>query len=205
MKRILCFGDSNTFGFMPATQNRYSKNERWSGLLANYLDTDFEVIEEGRNNRTGFIDNPAGTEYIGIKYLPIYIKDKNIDICIISLGTNDSQFCYNLTANIIEQGLTTIIKTLKTLNNKMEIIIVPTVNYDENILNGFFSIMFNKKSIEINNKTFNTYKDFANKNNCLYFDFNKYAKPSIEDGLHYSKESHQIIAKELSKFIKENS
>ena len=38
--------------------------------------------------------------------------------------------------------------------------------------------------------------------NCKYFDFNELVKPSQTDGLHYTKESHQIIAQHLAEFIK---
>ena len=34
------------------------------------------------------------------------------------------------------------------------------------------------------------------------FDFNKIVTPSEVDGLHYTKESHQIIAQHLSEFVK---
>ena len=37
---------------------------------------------------------------------------------------------------------------------------------------------------------------------CKYFDFNELVKPSQTDGLHYAKESHQIIAQHLAEFIK---
>ena len=34
MKKVLCFGDSNTFGFIQESGKRYDKNTRWSGILA---------------------------------------------------------------------------------------------------------------------------------------------------------------------------
>ncbi|MGN0268135.1 MAG: arylesterase [Lachnospiraceae bacterium] len=32
MKKILCYGDSNTWGLIPGTQNRFPQNVRWTGL-----------------------------------------------------------------------------------------------------------------------------------------------------------------------------
>ena len=31
MKEILCFGDSNTYGLIPGTKNRYGRDTRWTG------------------------------------------------------------------------------------------------------------------------------------------------------------------------------
>ena len=47
VKRILLFGDSNTWGFIPVTAKRYPRDVRWSGVLAKELGTGYEVIEEG--------------------------------------------------------------------------------------------------------------------------------------------------------------
>ena len=60
MKKILCYGDSNTFGYNPETGGRYDKNTRWSGILSYLLKENYEIIEEGMNNRTAFFKNPEG-------------------------------------------------------------------------------------------------------------------------------------------------
>ena len=45
MKSILCFGDSNTWGYDPATKTRFSRNIRWTGVLQNCLEDDFYIIK----------------------------------------------------------------------------------------------------------------------------------------------------------------
>ena len=37
MKVILCYGDSNTWGFDPLTQERFLPRVRWTGVLARQL------------------------------------------------------------------------------------------------------------------------------------------------------------------------
>lgn len=37
MKKILCYGDSNTFGYNPANGLRFDENNRWSGILKSTL------------------------------------------------------------------------------------------------------------------------------------------------------------------------
>ena len=51
-RRILCFGDSNTWGFDPRDpiESRYPPEERWPDLLAQA--TGWDVINLGLNGRT---------------------------------------------------------------------------------------------------------------------------------------------------------
>ena len=45
--RILCYGDSNTWGYISDSDHqRHSKTERWTGVLQNMLGDNFEIIEE---------------------------------------------------------------------------------------------------------------------------------------------------------------
>lgn len=37
MKNILCFGDSNTWGYDPVTGSRYAYDVRWTGRLQQML------------------------------------------------------------------------------------------------------------------------------------------------------------------------
>ncbi|MBQ8458789.1 hypothetical protein IJ541_01655 [bacterium] len=201
MKKILCYGDSNTFGFIPGTCGRYEKNQRWSGILSQLL-PDSEIIEEGMNNRTGFFKSPEGLKHSGGDYLPIYLQNhKDIDVCIISLGTNDAQFFYNLNENIAYNGLKHLINSIKEINSNTKIIIIPPVRIKENIIDGIFSMQFDLKSVERIEKVFPIFEKTAKENDCFYYDLNKIVTPSDIDGLHYSIESHSIIAKNLADFI----
>jgi lysophospholipase L1-like esterase len=52
MWRILCYGDSNTWGYDPATQDRLDRDVRWPGVLRSALGEGYEIIEEGLGGRT---------------------------------------------------------------------------------------------------------------------------------------------------------
>ena len=57
MRNILCYGDSNTYGYSPHTTKRFSPLIRWTGRLAASLGWGYNVIEEGCNGRTtGYAD-----------------------------------------------------------------------------------------------------------------------------------------------------
>jgi lysophospholipase L1-like esterase len=202
MKKILCFGDSNTYGFVPKTCGRYDKSTRWTGILSELLGSDFEVIEGGMNNRTGFFKNPEGLKQSGGEYLPIYLQNhRDIDICVLSLGTNDAQFFYKLDEKNAKTGLEYLITTIREANAHTKIIIIPPVKISDNILSGMFSIQFDKNSIQTASKVFPIFKKVAEEKNCFYFDFNEFVTPSEEDGLHYSADSHRLIAQNLYEFI----
>lgn len=58
MKTILCYGDSNTWGYDPVTGGRLERDRRWPGVLRTQLGEGYLVIEEGLNGRTTVWDDP---------------------------------------------------------------------------------------------------------------------------------------------------
>lgn len=200
MKNILCFGDSNTFGFNPYNGSRYKENERWSGILKEELKEKFNVIEMGCNNRTCFIDNPSGIEQTGYKILPKYLT-KDIDIIIIALGINDIQFLFNPSLKDIKEGLINLIKIIKNIHPKIDIILLSPSTLTNDVLKGYFSCQFDDFSIEKSKELSKIYSSIADEFNCKFIDLNKIAKVSHADGLHYEIEEHKKIANYLKNFL----
>ena len=109
MRRIVCYGDSNTWGFVPGTGARYDENTRWTALLQKQLGADYQVVEEGVNARLTGFDDPYRDYLNGVKGLSYSLMaSKPIDLLIISLGTNDLKV-----TNVVESQ-----KGLKVLLNK---------------------------------------------------------------------------------------
>jgi hypothetical protein len=69
MRTILCYGDSNTWGYEPATGKRFPEDMRWPGVLARELGSGFRVIEEALNGRTTVRDDPVEEYKSGKDYL----------------------------------------------------------------------------------------------------------------------------------------
>ena len=67
--RILCFGDSLTWGFDPKDKIRMSDENRYTAQLQAMLGDEYMVIEEGQNGRTIATDDPAEGEKNGLKYI----------------------------------------------------------------------------------------------------------------------------------------
>ena len=78
--RILCFGDSNTYGYDPRSflGDRYGVKDRWPDLLAEM--TGWEVVNLGVNGRQ-IPRNPYALRAMK-EYAPV-------DLFLVMLGTND--------------------------------------------------------------------------------------------------------------------
>ena len=89
-QRIVCYGDSNTWGDAPLENRRFNPKERWTGLLQDKLGKDYEVIEEGLCGRT-FKAVEIGKEYrVGLTHLKAILSTHEpISYVIVMLGTND--------------------------------------------------------------------------------------------------------------------
>ncbi len=197
MKKIICYGDSNTFGFNPKNGSKFDNETCWTSLLQKKLGIEYEVINEGMCDRTGFSDNPNGILFSSQKHFPLLISKYNsIDSLILWIGTNDLMFQQDISFENIEYGLKNLIKLAKTKARR--IIIIPPVILSDKILEGYFKERFNEESIKKSKNIGNVYIKLANAYNCDFFDVNKYVKPSDFDGLHYDENSQKIIADRLS-------
>ena len=57
IKTVLCYGDSNTWGYMPETDGRFPWEVRWPGILQRRLGESYRVIENGICGRTTQFDS----------------------------------------------------------------------------------------------------------------------------------------------------
>lgn len=204
MKKVLCFGDSNTYGFVPEKCTRYDKNTRWTGVLQALCGSDFSIIEGGCNNRTAFVDNPAGAEQTGYKILPEYFTKDYFDIVVLAIGINDLQLFFRPTLEEFEQGIEKLIKITKDLSPNAKIILVCPSKLDlAGIKSGVFSFQFDEISVEKSYHLPQIYKKLAEKYACELVDLNEIVKVSPLDGLHFSAESHKTIAENLYKNLKQ--
>ena len=80
MVRIVCFGDSNTYGYDPRGYfgDRYDAEDRWVDLLGKQAG--YEVINAGTNGRE-IPRNPYA--------LRLLTEHAPVDIFLVILGTND--------------------------------------------------------------------------------------------------------------------
>ena len=118
-KRIMCFGDSLTWGWVPTTEGapttRYPYEERWGGAMAIDLGDEFEVLEEGLSARTTNIDDPVDPRLNGAKHLPSALASHfPLDLVIVMLGTNDTKSFFHRTPYDIANGMSQLVAQILT-------------------------------------------------------------------------------------------
>ena len=208
MKTVLCYGDSNTYGYIPETGMRYSKDIRYPGRLQMLLGDEYTVIEEGCNGRTTIHDDPIDGWKNGLDYLrPCLNSHKPVDIVILMLGSNDLKHTFRLTAEQIADGAGVLVDVIKEFTAEKqgyvpEIILVSPPEIGTGIRTSPFYGAFFEEAVIESKKFPECYKKIADSKGCIFFDAAKYIYPSETDSLHLTPEGHRILADELLNVVK---
>lgn len=205
MKRILCFGDSNTFGYKPDRSGRFDENTRWTGLLSNSLKDNFTIIEDGLCGRTTALDDPFCDGRNGLKSIGNSVRENSpIDLLIIMLGTNDLKAFYGMTAKMIAENCEKLIdKALDSCENPnaMKILLVSPILLGKNILS--INSTYNIQSVTASHSLSKEIKVLAEKRNCYFLAAENYAKTSDLDCEHMTSEEHKKLAVVIESKIRE--
>jgi lysophospholipase L1-like esterase len=205
MKIILCFGDSNTWGYDPATKNRYPRDIRWPGVLRTELGAGYEIIEEGLNGRTTVLDDPIEPYRNGKDYLiPCLLTHQPIHMVTIMLGTNDLKQRFSLSAYDIAQGAGQLVRLVQNSEcgvdgNRPQLLLIappPVSTLTE------FADMFagaREKSLQLADH----YRNVAQEYSCEFLDAAKVIKSSVVDGIHFDMAEHIKLGHAVAEQIKD--
>lgn len=198
MKKIVCFGDSNTYGLIPGTTNkRYNEFVRYPKIVAEILGSSYKVIEEGLIGRTTIYDDPRGGR-IGIN--DVYkILDYNPDYLIVMLGTNDIKRNNAKTEDEVRNAMNLFLSKLN--NKKLKLIIVSPIHLSSNI--SKLDKEYNYNSYCLSKKLKNIYFDLSKEFNAIFLDASNFSKPGI-DGEHLTKAGHIKLGNAIANVILEN-
>ncbi|MDX2165044.1 MAG: SGNH/GDSL hydrolase family protein [Gammaproteobacteria bacterium] len=210
-KTILCFGDSNTWGYVTGSidldtllAKRFAFNKRWPGVLQQELAEPYRIIEAGLNGRTTNIDDPEWPDRNGLSALPILLESNSpIDMIIVMLGTNDMKSRFNRTASDIISGMSEIIDKIRSLKfisgeseTKILVISPPIVTKEDGFGEDFKNA--NKKSSEYAQQL----KHLCKQKSCYHLDASE-LKFSEIDGVHLEERSHQLLGQKIARAVKE--
>lgn len=204
MKTILCFGDSNTWGYVSETGMRFPADKRWCGVLRAKLGNGYEVIEEGLNGRTTVFDDPDSPYRSAETYLPPCLESHApIDAVIIMLGTNDMKYKFGLEPEHVAKGMEKLINIIKNscagpwgkAPNVLLICpphIAPVTNFDD-FLNS------HEKSV----KLYSSYRVLAQKYGCTFLDASEIIHVSdLPDGIHLNETAHTALGEKAAELVK---
>jgi lysophospholipase L1-like esterase len=204
MKTILCFGDSNTWGFHPASITapfpvRHPLDVRWTGVLARELGPDFRIIEEGQNGRTTVHEDPFNIARKGLDYLPACLEShKPIDIVVLMLGSNDLKTVFNVPPGEIAAGAGILARLIlahpsgpRNQPPKLLLVCPPPVS-DMSHLPDLAAKIFDgpARSRQLPRH----YETLATTLGCAYLNSQDIVTPSPDDGIHLDAPEHRKLA-----------
>lgn len=200
MRTILCYGDSNTFGWS-ADGYRLEYHERWTGILQKQLGDSFRVIEEGlggRTTRRDDIDAPGrnGLEYI----IPCVQSHQPIDLVVLMLGTNDMKRVYQASAENIANGIGEIVHALCNplswdSRKKPEILVIsPPQIHEDVVLNPGADALFGSDSIKLSQELPDKLKTVLSYFDAHFCNATEVVTASEKDGIHLDAGLHKIFA-----------
>lgn len=218
-KTILCYGDSNTWGFAAELQPkdkryivRYAQDVRWTGVLQDMLGDGYRVIEEGLNARTTVWDDVTWPDRNGLAYLrPCLDTHAPIDLVVLMLGTNDLKVRISGYVPDIARAAGTLVKTIQSGNDgpngrAPEVLLVSPILVGERLKEAAPDIYdeLGRENGRGNSLLFaKHFQAAAEESGCHFMDAALYAQPGPADELHLDVQNHRKLAEAFAKKIAE--
>ena len=186
MKRILCIGDSNTYGYDPRSYfgSQYPDDVRWTGLLEQ---AGWKVFNCGQNG----LSIPEEIEFPVIRRL---IRSRlPVDTITVMLGSNDllGGATAEETVRCMERFLPCVIQ--EAPDTKVFMICPPVMQKGEWVRSGL-TIRESVKLAEL-------YRGLAKRLGIEYADSGEWEIELTCDGVHFSQAGHAVFAKKLLDLI----
>lgn len=208
IKKILCYGDSNTWGWVPSSMGtkRYDINNRWPSVMQNILGEEYKIIEEGLGARTTMFDDPRPEFSLrnGAETLPIILDSHSpLSLVIIMLGTTDSKEMLNLSAQDITEGMRKLIKIVKNHKNldgclSPKILIVVPAIVDEK---AEFALKLFKGGALKTKSLIESYSKLAEEESVYYLNPTNDVKVDEFEGVHIDNKNHKILGSLIAQKI----
>ena len=205
MKTILCYGDSNTWGYIPASaEERYPRDIRWTGILQKMLGKDYYVIEEGLNGRTTCFDDPTWPNRNG--YAQFYSALEThfpIDLVIFMLGSNDAKHIFPGKPYACGRALEQYYKQIHgggygpDKSDPQFLVISPPLIKSCVVSDSFDSIT----SVKFVKQLSSVYKRYTDMLGIHYMDAAPLVEADEADGLHLNPQGHSVLANAICKEV----
>jgi lysophospholipase L1-like esterase len=200
MHEVLCFGDSNTWGYSPAGDGRFPRSVRWTGVLQAQLGDSARVIEEGLNGRTTVWDDPVEGDKNGLRHLPSLLESHApLDLVVMMLGTNDLKTRFSVPAWDIAASvgrLADIILSSRAGRGdkppKLLLMAPPPLAR----LSKWVEML--EGATEKSRLLAPRYKAVAEERGCAFLDAGSVIRSSDLDGVHFEADAHAALGKAVA-------
>ena len=192
MRRILCYGDSNTFGTGPmralSDDPIHPKHIRWAGVMATELGVGWDVVVEGLPGRTTVHDDPIeGAHRNGLRTLRAIIEShRPVDLLILMLGTNDTKQRFGLYTQDIALGVSRLIREAQETGHVAQVLAIcpPPVREKGDLAEIFVGA--EKRCDGLPEQM----ARFAGENIAAFMDAGDIISVDPTDGVHWNADSH---------------
>jgi lysophospholipase L1-like esterase len=206
MSTILCYGDSNTWGYEPATGNRFPEDVRWPGVLARELGDGFRVIEEALNGRTTVREDPVEEHKNGKNYLrPCLESHAPLDLVIIALGVNDLKARFFASASDAADGAGVLVSIAQRSGAGPDggspavlLVAPPPVGLLTELAQVFAGAEEKSKGFS------REYRRVAKKYGCGLLDAGEVVGASDRDGIHLEADEHRKLGEAVAASVNES-
>ncbi|MCR5669453.1 MAG: arylesterase [Butyrivibrio sp.] len=194
MRNILAFGDSNTWGLIPGTKDRYGWGIRWTSILQEKLQ-DTRIIEQGLCGRTTVFEDELRPLRRAIDVLPAILESTSpIDAAVIMLGTNDCKRVFHASPHVITKGLEQCLNEIKKFVSPENILIVSPIHLGNDVWREDKDPEFDTISVETSKRLKDYYSELADRNGCGFLAASDFAGASHIDEEHLDEEGHKKLA-----------
>ena len=193
MKKVIFYGDSNTYGFDPADmyEQRYPYEQRWTTIVARELGGRYDVFPEGMNGRRL---PDLNYDQTWLKKLIALTGEDGI-LCTM-LGTNDLLVTLQPDAEEPSRKMEAYIRFLKKYLDPSQILIVApppvgSANSPDPMLR-----LYHRENLKMNA----AFGKHAARQGVLFADASEWGIGLAYDQVHFSEEGHRTFASEMIRF-----
>ena len=212
MKTILCYGDSNTWGYDYRSKGRFPPEARWPRVMQEQLGDGFFVLEEGLNGRTTNRDDPEDVPPAarnGERYLdPCLRSHYPLDLVIIMLGTNDLKRCFTATPAEIARDAGRLAEiSQRVLTGRQGYrpgaLLVSPIPIGRTIAGSEFYEIFGEESVEKSEEFAFHFRKAAQRYGCGFLDASRVARPNEVDAVHLDLAGHRLFGTAVAEKVRE--
>ena len=185
MKRMLCFGDSNTFGYDPRSYfgSQYPADVRWTGRLQG---VGWEVANCGQNG----LCIPREPQFPAVADL---LRHVAADVVTVMLGSND--LLNGATAEEAAERMEALLRCMKENAGAAKILLIapPPMQLGDWVQT--------QELVEESKGLDGLYRALANELGVAFADAGEWGVTLTFDGVHFSPEGHAAFAEGLERTL----
>lgn len=186
--KIVCFGDSNTYGYDPHSffGGRYQEQCRWPDILARKLGCN--VVNIGENGR-----EIPHLEFELLQFDQMLCNQNPLDLLIIMLGSND--LLQGNCADAVAARMYAFLRHICIEPEKILLIAPPKMQLGEWVPN--------QGLIDVSGELACKFDSLSACCGVVFVDTGKWNIPLAFDGVHFTEAGHKKFAEQLANYLEE--